>query len=141
MTDPDLPEDLASLERELAARPRPRPSDDMRDRVLSGMEANLTGAHAPVRRRMGPWEFALAAAAAILIWANLSMSAVNRMDWEADGRFRNGIETAVALVQELVPELSEAEARRQVLLLKAAERLVRAPKPARPRPRITLPDA
>ena len=136
-------DDRTALERELAGRPRPEPTEALRRRVMDAVHGALGAGPSPVRRAMSAWEFAATIAAAVVLWMNLSMSAVNRMDWEADGRLRNGIETAVALVRDLAPELSEAEARRQVLLLKAAERMVRAPKPeppARPRSRWTLPD-
>jgi hypothetical protein len=124
---PDLPDDLAALERELAARPRPAPSEGLRERVLAAARRELSAPPAP-GRRLGAWEFALAAAAAFILVLNLSMSAANDMDW----RLRGGLDReAVASVAEeigrLAPELPPQEARREALVLVAGSRLPMLP--------------
>ena len=81
MNESELPDELGRLERELAERPCPEPSADLRSRVLRLVEAELDGAGLrraePARPRAGWLSFAVATAAAVLIWINLSMSAAN----------------------------------------------------------------
>ncbi|HEX4609925.1 MAG TPA: hypothetical protein VH092_17155, partial [Urbifossiella sp.] len=74
MTAP-LPPPLAALERELAARPGAAPPAGLRDRVLAAVGRELDTPPRPARRW---WA---GAAAAALLWANLSMSVANDAGW------------------------------------------------------------
>jgi len=124
VTQPDLPDDLAALERELAARPRPAPSEALRGRVLAAARRELS---AP-GRRLGAWEFALAAAAAFILLLNLSISAANDMDWRLCGGLdREAVAAAAEEIGRLAPELPPQEARRQALILVAGSRLPMLP--------------
>lgn len=117
---PDLPEDLAAVERELAARPRPAPSETLRQRVLAAARRELSSPAAPQQRRLGTWEFALAAAAVALLVANLAMSAANDMTWSRQPALDcNAVAAAAEEIGRLVPELAPQEARREALILVA----------------------
>jgi hypothetical protein len=114
--DSDLPPDLAELERRLADRRPPVPPADLRRRVL-----------AAVRRASGEGEggflrFVASVAAAALLAVNLSMSVANNTDWHLRGA-PGPDEAGADSVRELVPELSEREARRQAVLLRARSQL------------------
>jgi hypothetical protein len=130
MNESELPDELERLERELAERPRPEPSADLRDRVMRTVEAELGGAELrrvqPPRTRAGGWlSFAAAAAATVLIWANLSLSAANatRYDLRLPAEPRALDETA-RQIRDLVPGMSEQEARRYALILHGGANLV-----------------
>lgn len=127
MSEHDLPDDLATLERDLASRPRPSPSDDLRRRVLAAVRSELARPAAAPRRRLGTWEFAAAVAAAVLFAMNLSMVAASDTRLDLGGPPPNGTEAAVVALCRLLPEMPEREARRQVVLLKAASCVVPAP--------------
>jgi len=115
---PDLPEDLAAVERELAARPRPAPSETLRQRVLAAARRELSSPAAPERRRLGTWEFAVAAAAAFVLVLNLSMSAANDTTWNPPAALdRDAVTSAAEQIGRLVPELAPQEARREALIL------------------------
>src|SRR5688572_14666561 len=125
MTGPDLPPDLAALERELAARDRPGPSAPLRGRVLAAVARELRrGGRRPA------WRPAWAAAAALL-WANFSMSVANNTDWRlAGGPDGARLEATAGRIRALAPELPEREIYRQALAAQARSRL--APAPALP---------
>jgi hypothetical protein len=128
----ELPDDLAALERELSAGQRTGDGDVrrgrvLRDRVLRAM-ARESGRRGPVSRR-----WLAAAAAAVLVWMNLSMSVVNNTDGglrrgmaqnglAQNGLAQNGLDRAEQRVLELAPELSGREARRQALIVLARAR-------------------
>lgn len=127
MAEHDLPDDLVGLARDLASRPRPAPSGNLRQRVLAAMRSELARPAAAPRRRLGTWEFAAAVAAAVLFGMNLSMVVASGAQLDLGGPPSNGTEAAVASLQHLLPDLPEREARRQVALLKAASCVVPAP--------------
>lgn len=128
MTQPDLPDDLAALERELSARLRPAPSEALRGRVLAAARRELSAPPASGRRRLGAWEFALAAAAAFILVLNLSISAANDMDWRLCGGLdREAVASAAREISKLAPELPPQEARREALILVAGSRLPMLP--------------
>lgn len=128
MTQPDLPEDLAALERELASRPRPAPSDALRQRILAAARRELAARPAPERRRLGTWEFAMAAAAAFILLLNLSISAANNMSWRLCGGLdREAVAGAAEEIRRLAPDLPPQEIRREALILVAGSRLPMLP--------------
>jgi len=123
----DLSDDLVGLARDLASRPRPAPSGNLRQRVLAAVRSELARPAPAPRRRLGTWEFAAAVAAAVLFLMNLSMVVASGARLDLGGPPSNGTEAAVASLQRLLPDLPEREVRRQVVLLKAASCVVPAP--------------
>jgi hypothetical protein len=124
-----LPPDLHALERALADRPRPGPSADLRDRVLAAIRAERPGPRAD-RPRTGFARFAAATAAAALLAINLSASVANDTDWHLR-RPAGGPDVAAVAdrLRELAPDVTEREALRQALLLRAGSGLTPAPAP------------
>jgi hypothetical protein len=121
---PDLPEDLKAIERDLAARPRPAPSEALRQRILAAARRDLSSPAAPEQRRLGTWEFALAAAAVALLVTNLAMSAANDMTWSRRPALdRNAVAAAAEEISRLAPQLAPQEARREALILVAGSPL------------------
>lgn len=102
MTDPEL----AALERRLESRPRPEPPDDLGPRVL----AACRDADEPAA-----WRWAVAAAL-VLLAANLSQSLATATAWD----LRPAVEPTPSVLRAVVPDLPEAEYRRQALLWRAA---------------------
>jgi hypothetical protein len=116
----DLPDDLAGLERRLAARPRTEPGPGCRGRVLDAVRRELR------RDPAGPgaWRVAAALAAAVLFGANLALSVANDTSWHpAPGDRTASLEAGAGRVRQLFPDMPEREVRRQALLLQAATRL------------------
>ena len=112
--DRQLPEDLARLEGELAARRLPEPPPGLRGRVLAGIQCQ-TQPPAPATLREGLLPYAAAVAALLLVCMNLSMSAVNGMDWELrEEPPRVDIASQARELQRLLPDLPEGEALRIV---------------------------
>jgi hypothetical protein len=122
MTDPELPPDLAALERRLADRPRAGPADDLGPRLLAATRAALRDG--PVDAPTAGWASWAALAAAVLVGINLSMSLAADTDWD----LTPGVDPAeVAATWERLraaaPDLPESEFRRQALLARAGARL------------------
>jgi hypothetical protein len=116
MRPPDLPPDLAALERLLEARPSPPHDPDLRRRVLEAVAGELAD-----EGRAGPgsfWRFAAGVAAAVLLACNLAVSVAHDTDWRLDAPPPPEDDTA-GRIAGLLPELSEPEAQRQALLLRA----------------------
>ena len=112
-----LPEELAQLEEELAARPLPEPPPGLRGRILAAVR-NRAPAPSPVAVRGGLLPFAAAVAALLLVCMNLSMSAVNRTDWDVWGSTeRVDVATQARELQQLLPDLPEGEASRIALVM------------------------
>jgi hypothetical protein len=127
--DPQLPDDLANLEGQLASRSQLEPSAGLRDRVLAAVRREL---RRPPKTApgMGDWRFAAALAAAVLLWANLSLSVTLDSSWGRTGAPETGrLDAAVAAARRLLPELSEREAYRQAVLAGAGTRLTPMPNP------------
>ena len=130
MEPSDLPPDLKELERCLAARSRPQPPPDLRQRVLATVRHELGAQPAHTRRGWaGFWQYA-AAAAGLLLVLNLAMSMGNRSDFPAS-RTANGadIQQAAARICELVPFITPEEAAREALVLRAGSHLEMVPQP------------
>jgi hypothetical protein len=106
-----LPEELAQLEKELAALPRPDPSVGLRGRVLAAVRHEAR-APSPAAGRGSFVSFAAAVAALLLACMNLSMSAANNMDWDVWGSADRRVDVASQALQlrQLLPELSQQEA-------------------------------
>lgn len=126
MDDPELPGDLADLEKELAARPVPEPSRRLRGRVMAAMRRDSVGA-LPVEP-VALWRFAAIAGALLLLLLNLSMSVANHADWDVSGQpLHRNVASAARKLREAVPELSEREALRITLVMQSGSRLVPMP--------------
>ncbi len=114
--NPNEPAD--DLERELSLRPPLEPDATFRRRVLAAVRTELRRPTA-----MGVWRFVALSAATVLLVINFSMSVTN----DADFRFgpttdRGEMQATAARLRDLSPELSEDEALRHALVLRAAER-------------------
>jgi len=124
----ELPAELKGVERDLTGRPRPDPSAELRQRVINGVRAELAQ-----DRVRGRWAFAAAVAATVLVWANLSLCAVQATDYRLDiGAERPSADALAEQIRQLVPDISEREALRQAVLLRAVSSL--APLPDVPAP-------
>jgi hypothetical protein len=120
MTDPELPPELAKLERRLVNRRRTEPAADLGPRVLAAARAAL-------RPRPAPWRAWAAAAAVVLLGINLSMSLAAGTDWELlPAADPDAFEATAEHLRRLAPDLPEAELRRQALLARAAAGLTPA---------------
>ena len=135
MNEPELPDELERLERELARRPCPGPSADLRDRGIRTVEAELRRAELPPTRAGGWLSFAVATAATVLVWINLSMSAANATSY--DPRLPaepHALDETTRQIGELLPEMSEQEARRYAVILEGGADLIPCPDVALDRP-------
>jgi hypothetical protein len=116
MSDPELPADLAAIERRLADRPRVEPTSELGSRVLAATRAALRRSSAAAGWH--PWA---AVAAAVLFGINLSMSVAADTDWHLLPGAEPGQVVATAdRLRALAPDLPESEIRRQALLARAA---------------------
>lgn len=115
MENDSLPPELERLERLLAARELPRASQQAKERLLCSVRAELRRSQARSR-----WAFAVAMAATVLVWLNLSLSATQATDCglELDGR-RQSVENGAQQIRQLLPDLTPREAMRQAVLLRA----------------------
>lgn len=129
----ELPEDLARLEEELLAREPARPAPELRGKVLGAVRRELGRESSRRLVRGGFWSFAAATAAAALLWVNFSMSVALNTDWGFAARGGNGeVGKTAERIRGLLPEMSEGDALRHALLLRAGSRLIMAPDPRRP---------
>jgi hypothetical protein len=123
MGDMQLPSDLEQLERDLAERWLPAASSNLRERVLTDLRTRLRA-----ERSRSRWQFALAVAATVLLWMNLSMSATQATDFGFHpGEPAESVETIAKQIEQLVPELSPEDARREAILLRAGASLICLP--------------
>ena len=133
MENPRLPPELERLERDLAQRPTPAPSSELRDRVMRSVEDEL----GPVRpKQNGPangrpngwWAFAIAMSATVLVWLNLSLSAAHATSYSLHlAAAPESADRAARQIRDLVPEFSQRDARRYAAVLQAGSNLVVAP--------------
>ena len=119
MTDPRLSPELQRLERELTARPREEPPPWLRGRIMDCVAIELRRRRSFFDRRV------LVAAAAALVWLNLSLSATNTTQGPTGSR--EFAEPLVRQLGQLLPELPRADARRLALLYRAGSELVPCP--------------
>jgi len=123
MEEWQLSVELQELERALAGRPLPGPSAHLREKVLGDVRRRL-----PPERVRSRWRFAVAAAAAVLVWLNLSLVATRTTDCGLrPAGPGESIETACRQIEQLLPELSPEQSRRQAILLRAGSALVLCP--------------
>src|SRR5262245_33052610 len=104
MIDPELPPDLAALERRLADRPRAGPSPDLAARVLA---ASRDALRRPAVPAVGwrPWA---TVAAVVLFGINLSMSLSANTDWHFTADVEPGqVDATADRLRELAPGLPE----------------------------------
>jgi hypothetical protein len=117
------------LERMLAARTPLEPDPRFRQRVLTAMRAELHLPVAPTSPR-SLWQLAALTAAALLLAVNFSMSVAGDADFRLAARTSPDQVTATAnRLRGLYPELSEDEARRTALVLRAGSESVTVPEP------------
>lgn len=119
-----LPSELQWLEQHLAARQCPQPLPSARERFLCSVRAELRRSQAGSR-----WAFAVAMAATVLVWLNLSLCATQATDCglKLDGPHQlvgNGAEQ----IQRLLPDLTPREAMRQTVLLRAGTGVIPCPR-------------
>ena len=125
MSEDDLPPDLTALERELSAAAPPAPPQ-LRPRVLAAVRQERR------RASRSPWRVA-AAAAAVLLWANLSMSLTGNFALPSRGAPDAArLETTARRLRDLAPDLPAGEAYRQALLAQSGPGLAPAPAPSSP---------
>ena len=118
-----LPPELEELQRELAERDRPCPSADLRDRVLGSTQAQVRR-----ERRNAGWIFAAQATAVAVVWINLSLSVTRSTNLGVTlGETPPSVDELAGQVQEILPDLSQRESRRQALLLRAGWNLAEQP--------------
>jgi len=130
MENSRLPPELERLERDLAERPSPAPSSELRDRVMRSVEAELepdqTGS--ANGRSNGWWAFAVAMAATVLVWLNLSLSAAHATSYSLHlAAGPQAVDLAARQIHDLLPELSRRDARRYAAVLQAGSNLVGSP--------------
>ncbi len=112
MDDQHLPDELAQIEADLAARARREPPAELRERTLMLVRAEL---RADARRSW--WSFGALAAAAALLCVNLSLSAISpTINGHQLVDARQSVAARARLIRELLPEVSEREARRPSLV-------------------------
>jgi hypothetical protein len=118
MSEAELPPDLVALERRLLERPHVEPPAGLGPRVLAARRASLR------RRPAGAWRTWAAAAAAVLVGINLSMSVAADTDWRlTPGAAPERVAAAQDWFRAQAPDLPEAEVRRQALLARAGAAL------------------
>ncbi len=116
MNPSDLPRELADLERQLAERAVPKPTEAFRRRVLTAMRTD--------RARPDGWRFAAALVAAVLLCLNLALSLANHRAWSpVEGDKDGDVETGVRELRQENPDLSEEEAYQVVVLRRTAPSL------------------
>jgi len=119
MSRPDLPADLADVERRLRAGRGPAPSSAHRARVLAAVGDALAARRLPWFRRPVVWQTA-AAAAVVVLWANVAVSTLGRpFAFPSDAGNGQALRAGAVAIRTVAPQLSEEEARRQALLLRA----------------------
>jgi hypothetical protein len=116
MNEWKLPDDLQRLENELKALPRPALPASLLTRGNQETCIPLRGERP--RRWYG---FAAAAAAAALLWANLSFRAAIATDFHlARQSQQSSVPQLEEQLHELLPELDARETRRQVVMIQAS---------------------
>lgn len=113
-----LPAELGELEASLASRSLATPDDDLRRDVRAGVRAEL---HAPLQKLNNWWSFAAAVAACWLLALNLALASVNVSDYSPGANENTADVNEVArLVQDLLPELTDEQARQHSMVLGGA---------------------
>ena len=119
-----LTPELERLERDLAVRPRLEPSAEWQQWLMHSVRSELRRAQSNTR-----WAFALAVAATVLVWLNLSLSATQATDCGfAPIELKESIAAVAQEIRQLLPELSAEEAMRQAILLRAGSSILPCPR-------------
>ncbi len=118
-----LPPELQRLEQALSARPRGQPSDELKQRCLGGIRAELRKQQARSR-----WTFAVAVAATVLVGLNLSLSASQATDFgfRLVGQ-QPSLEEAAEEIRLLLPDVSPQEAMQHAILLQSGAKILPIP--------------
>jgi hypothetical protein len=133
MNDDELSPELARLERELATRPRASPDASLRRRILAATSQSIPTGVTP----MSMTEFAVATAAAVLLFANLSMSLANQTDCGLTRSLgTNRLDASALEIAQIMPDISPREAFQLALPLQCGPYLA----PGRPTPFSANPD-
>ena len=118
-SDP-LPDDLLQLEAELVGRPKAEPAPGLRGRVLGAVRAELGRTVSRRSALRSFWGFAAGAAAAAFLCANFAMSLTRDTDCGLRRRLETAdLASAAREIRAVLPELTEREALRQAVLLRA----------------------
>lgn len=113
-----LPPELAEIETALAGRSHAQVPDDLRRNVLADVRGEL---HAPPRKSNNWWSFAAAVAACLLLGLNLAIASVSVSDYSPEAPVNTAdVDETTRLVQELLPELTDEQARQHSMLLAGA---------------------
>lgn len=124
-----LPPELLALERELTDHPRPEVPTGLRARVLATASREVSRLSVD-RERRDLGRFVAATAAAVLLAINLSASVASNTRWHLrPPPAGTDVADAARRIRGLAPEVSEREALRQALLLRAAAGLAPCPVP------------
>lgn len=114
-----LPPELTELEESLASRTVPAPPDELRSSVLTAVRGEL---NARLRTPSNWWPFAAGVAACLLLGLNLAMASINASDYSPDASTNTAdADQTTRLVRELLPELTDEQARRHALTLTGAK--------------------
>ena len=128
MNDGELPKELRQLEGELMALPRPILPASLRTGMDRDMRSGLRG-----ERRRRWYGYVAAAAAAALLWANLSLRAASATNFQLAGQHdRSNAAALEEQLNKLLPDLGARELRRQVVMLRANAYIVPRPADALP---------
>ena len=123
MENDRLSPELEALEGQVAARDCSRLPGGLRDRVMDGLQVELRR-----DRRRKRWTFAAQAAAAAVLWINLSLSITQSTNLGLElGTSPPSVDALAQQVQEILPDISQRETRRQALLLQASWNLAEQP--------------
>jgi hypothetical protein len=138
MKDENPVADLECLERLLAAGPQPEPAPALRQRVLHNVRTELHRS-APVSYRsmtvelrrndlLPRWRLAAAAAAIVLVWASLSLTAAQVAFAAFQPRApRPAVADIAKQIQELSPDFLPDESLREARLLQLAGEVASRP--------------
>jgi hypothetical protein len=122
-----LPSPLEAIESRLLARRLAEPPPELRRRTLAAARAELQ-AELRTAARSSRWSLVAATAAAALLLVNLSLGLFTVKDSGrrvVDGR--HSIDATAQQLRELLPELSEAEARRSAFTWRMGTRATWSP--------------
>jgi len=119
MNDWELPEDLQRLEDELKALPRPA----LPASLLAGVGRDTRVRQRGDRHRRW-YAFVAGAAAATLLWANLSFRAAIATDLHlAEQPQQSNMTELEEQLHDLFPDLDDREVHRQVVMIRAGSRI------------------
>jgi len=113
-----LPAELGEIEASLANRRRQTADDNLRRDVLADVRAEL---QAPLRKSNNWWSFAASVAACLLLALNLAIGSVNVSDYPSGASVNTtDVDEATRLMRDLLPELSQEQARQHSIVLGGA---------------------